>query len=82
VALTLAESQAAAVHLHETDAPLHPLAPLVRLEQLLDQQKEGQLRSGDGRCRPFTLRSLLQADLWKKRRKNPTSYVSRPPPEA
>jgi len=41
VALTLAESQAAAVHLHETDYALRPLASLERLERLLDRRKEG-----------------------------------------
>jgi hypothetical protein len=75
VALTLAESQAAAVHLHEPDVTLRPLAPLVRLEKLLDRQKEGQLRAGDGRRRPLDLRSLLQADLWKKRRRDRKSVV-------
>jgi hypothetical protein len=80
VALTLAERQAAAVHLHETDATLRPLAPLERLEKLLDRQMEGQLRGGNGKSRSPALRSLLQADLWKKRRRVPTSYVSRPPP--
>lgn len=79
-ALTLAESQAAAVHLYETDSPLRPLAPLERLEKLLDRQKEGQLRVGNSRCRPPALQSLLQAELWKKKRKSLTSYVSRPPP--
>lgn len=82
MALTLAEQQAAAVHLHETDEILRPLAPLERLEKLLDRQMEGQLRAGAGRCRPVPLRSLLQAELWKKKRKTLTSYVSRPPPDA
>ena len=82
VALILAERQAAAVHLHETDEILRPLAPLERLEKLLDRQSEGQLRAGDGRCRPVTLRSLLQAEQWKKKRKPLTSYASRPPPDA
>jgi hypothetical protein len=82
VALTLAESQAASVHLHKTDDPLRPLSPLGRLEKLLDRQKEGQLRAGNSRCRPPALQSLLQAELWKKKRKSLTSYVSRPPPRS
>lgn len=80
VALTLAESQAAAVHLHETDSPLRPLPPLERLEKLLDRQMEGQLRAGNGKSRSPALRSLLQAELWKRKRKSLMSYVSRPPP--
>ena len=82
VALTLAESQAAAVHFHETGYPLHPLTALGRLEKLLNQQKEGQLRAGNGRLRPPSLRSLLQAELWKKKRKDLMSYVSRSPPQS
>jgi hypothetical protein len=37
--LTLAEMQAAAVHLHEPSYPLRPLAPLERLEELLGRQE-------------------------------------------
>ncbi|MDY7029872.1 MAG: hypothetical protein SVR04_16390 [Spirochaetota bacterium] len=80
VALVMAESQAAAVHLHGTDSPLRPLALFERLEKLLERQEEGQLRAGDGRSRSPALRSLLQAELWKKKQRPPTSYVSRPPP--
>lgn len=82
VALTLAESQAEAVHLYENDHPLRPLVPLERLGNLLDRQMEGQLRGGNGKSRSPALRSLLQAELWKKKRKSLTSYVSRPPPES
>jgi len=80
VARTLAENQAASIHLHQSDYSLSPLTTLGRLEKLLDRKKEGQLRSGDGLCRPPGLRSLLQAELWKKKQKVPTSYASRPPP--
>jgi hypothetical protein len=80
VALTLAESQAAAVHLHETDSPLRPLTPLNRLEELLVRQKEAQLRAGWSRWRKENLRTVLQAALRQNMKKVPMSYVSRPPP--
>jgi hypothetical protein len=82
VALTLAENQAASIHLHQSDYSLSPLTTLGRLEKLLDRQMEGQLRGGNGKSRSPSLRSLLQAELWKKKRKSLTSYVSRPPPES
>lgn len=81
-ALTLAESQAAAVHLHEPDYQPHPSTPLERLKELLDRQKEAHLRAGGGRSQPPPLRSLLQAVLWKNREKVLMSYASRPPPNS
>ncbi len=80
VGLFLAESQAASIHLHESDYPLHPLSPLERLVNLIDRQKEGYLRAGNARLWPPALRSLLQAGLRKRREKSLTSYVSRSPP--
>ncbi|MDA3950052.1 MAG: hypothetical protein PF508_12645 [Spirochaeta sp.] len=80
VSLTLAESQAAAVHLHENNYCLRPLAPLERLFELFSRQEKVQLRAGGERCWSVTLRSLLQAVLRKNIRKFPTSYVCRPPP--
>ena len=80
-ALTLAERQAATVHLHEPEDQLRPLDPLVRLEELLERQEEAHLRAGGGRSLPRGLRPLLQAVLWKNRRKVLMSYASRPPPD-
>lgn len=82
VALTLAESQAAAVHLHEHSYRLRPVAPLERLEELLGREKEVQLRGGGDSRAPGGLRPLLQAALWKNRGKVPMSYASRPPPDS
>ena len=80
VGLSLAERQAAAVHLHEHSERLRPHTPLERLSELCDREEQAQLRSGCERPHPPGLRRLLQAALWKKRRKIPMSYVSRPPP--
>lgn len=80
-ALVLAEKQAAAVHLHEHSYPHQPLAPLQRLEELFGRQEEAQLRMGRDKGWDENLRPLLQAVLWKNRRKVLMSYVSRPPPE-
>ena len=82
VALTLAENQALLIHFHESNYSLHPFPPLQRLENLLECQKEGQLRAGKGRFRHPALWSLLQAELWKKKRKTSMSYVSRSPPQS
>ena len=82
VALTLAEGQAEAVHLHEHAYQLQPRAPLERLAELCAQEQEAQLRSGCANLSPRGLRRLLQARLWKNRRKVFTSYVSRPPPQS
>ena len=82
VALTLAERQAAAVHLYDHTHHPRPLAALRRAEELLARQEEAHLRAGGGRSRPPALRPLLQAVLWKKRGKVLTSYASRPPPES
>ena len=80
VALTLAERQAAAVHLHEPGYQSRPLTPLERAEKLVSRQEEAHLRAGGGRSRPPALRPLLQALLWKKRGNVLMSYASRPPP--
>ena len=82
VALTLAESQAAAVHLRANTDLLLPLCPLERLEELFRRQEEAYLRAGSGRIRSQALRSLLQAVLWKNMGKVLMSYVSRPPPDS
>jgi hypothetical protein len=82
VALSLAESQAAAVHLHENISSLRPLTPLKRLDELLNRQKEAQLRAGWSRLRNENLRTLLQAALRQNMKKVPMSYVSRPPPRS
>ena len=82
IALTLAERQAAAVHLHEHSYRLRPVAPLERLEELLGREKEVQLRGGGDSRAPGGLRRLLQAVLWKNRGKVPMSYVCRPPPDS
>ena len=82
VALTLAERQAAAVHLHEPGYQPRPLTPLERVEELVSRQEEAHLRAGGGGSRPPALRPLLQAVLWKKKGKDLTSYASRPPPES
>jgi hypothetical protein len=82
VALTLAERQADAVHLHEHTYQLQPRAPLERLAELCARQEEVQLRSGRADLHPRGLRRLLQAALWKNRRKVLTSYVSRAPPQS
>lgn len=81
-ALTLAERQAATLHLHEPEDQPRPLVPLGRLEELLDRQEEAHLRAGGGRSRPPSLRPLLQAMLWKNREKVLMSYASRPPPDS
>lgn len=80
VALTLAERQAAAVHLHENLDVLRPLAPLERLFTLFRRQEEAQLRGGGRSLHAGELRHMLQAALWKNRHTFPTSYASRPPP--
>lgn len=82
VALTLAERQAAAVHLHEHTYRLRPRAPLARLAELCRREEETQLRSGCANLHPGGLPRLLQAALWKKRRNVLMSYVSRPPPQS
>ena len=82
VALTLAEKQADAVHLHEHAYQLQPRAPLERLAELCAREEEAQLRSGCENLNPRGLRRLLQAALGKNRRKVFTSYVSRPPPQS
>jgi hypothetical protein len=81
-ALSLAEKQAAAVHLHEHSYPHQPLPPLKRLEALFSRQEEARLRAGGTRQRSGNPRSLLQAVLWKNIRNVLMSYVSRPPPES
>ncbi|MDZ7794938.1 MAG: hypothetical protein U5P10_14970 [Spirochaetia bacterium] len=81
-ALTLAERQAATVHLHEPGYHPRPLAPLRRLEELLARQEAAHLRAGGGRSRSPTLRTFLQAVLWKNRGKVLMSYASRPPPDS
>ena len=81
VALYLAEREAAAVHLHPAPSQLRPLTPLERAEELLERQEEAHLRAGDDIRHTPALRPLLQAVLWKKRRKVLTSYASRPPPD-
>ena len=82
IALTLAERQAAAVHLHGPGKELRPLAPFERLEELFSREEEAHLRAGGGGLRTPVLRTLLQAELWKNRGKVLMSYVSRPPPDS
>ena len=82
VALTLAERQAAQVHLHEAGYRIRPVAPLERLEDLLVQEREAQVRAGSTVRWSVALRPLLQAALWKIMRNFPTSYASRPPPDS
>lgn len=81
-ALTLAERQAAAVHLHENTHLLRPLSSLKRLSELCRREEEAQLRSGGESRHVGGLRHVLQAALWKKRRKVSMSYVCRPPPQS
>lgn len=81
VALTLAESLSAAVHLHDNSDCLKPHTPLERLSVLYRRQEETQLRSGGESGPPVKVGHLLQAALRKNYRKNSMSYVSRPPPE-
>ena len=82
VALTLAERQAEAVHLHEHTDRLQPVTPVERLDELWSDEQEAQLRSGRENLNPRGLRRLLQAALGKNRRNIFTSYVSRPPPQS
>ena len=82
IALTLAERQAAAVHLHENTYPPRPFAPLERLTFLLKREEETLLRFGYDNRHLRGLRPLLQAELWKNQGKVLMSYVSRPPPES
>jgi len=81
-ALTLAERQAATVHLHSPGYHPRPLTPLGRLEELLARQEEALLRAGGGIHHSSALRPLLQAVLWKNRGKVLMSYASRPPPDS
>ena len=82
VALSLAERQAAAVHLYEHTSDIRPLTPLERLDELWRREEEARLRSGFENLNPGELRPLLQAALWKSERNVLMSYVSRPPPRS
>ena len=82
LALTLAERQAAAVHLHEHTYRLQPRTPLEWLAELCRREEQAQLRSGCGNLDTGGIWRLLQAALWKKRRNVLMSYVSRPPPQS
>ncbi|MFA7484373.1 MAG: hypothetical protein WC314_28035, partial [Vulcanimicrobiota bacterium] len=82
VALSLAEKQAALVHLHEHTYHLRPRTPLKRLDGLVRREEETQRRSGRENLEPGGLRRFLQAELWKNRRKHSMSYVSRSPPQS
>ena len=78
--MTLAERQAAALHLHEPVYQLRPLTPFERVEELLSRQQEAHMRAGGDIRHSPALRPLLQALLWKKRGNVLMSYASRPPP--
>ena len=82
VVLSLAERQAAAVHLHEHTCDIRPLTPLERLDELWRREGEARLRSGFENLNPGGSRPLLQAALWKSERNVLMSYVSRPPPRS
>ena len=81
-ALSLAERQAAAVHLYEHTSDIRPRTPFERLDELWRREEESRLRSGFENLNPTGVRPLLQAALWKSERNLFMSYVSRPPPRS